>query len=510
MKSRLLLTILGLALLIAPAAAHAHVHSTPQESIAAQTCPAIVETALDTVDAVCSLTGRNQTCYGHVELSAEAQPGVEQLIFHRAGDIANVSDVRSLRLAPLDEDSGEWGLALMRLQANLPDTLPGQNVTFILFGDVEIVNAVDRADVERGSATPMQAFYLTTGIGDSRCEEAPESGMLVQTPEGVGEVSFTVNNVSVQMGSTVLFQAQPAGEMIVSTVEGAAALTIGGEIFSVVAGTRLRVPVDLNLLPIALPGLPEAYPANLPDALPLRILERVIVPRAPFTEQELSQLRQRLSENLPLCGVDPFPTCDHLPLAAGGNPCLLLAEVQRALPALQGLPGGIQNQPERAPCEMTPISISPFDRGQFRPIVGTPDPNVMSCAIPPRPGEPPRSPDDNRPLCPFTIDASNPGVPVYYDPDAMLYQPGDQNLVPDTRDCVYPPGPNDPPLPASETRPFCPTPEPPPVFDCVVPPVPANDLRPLCPPTPTPTPGGSVNIVPPTRTPTPTPTRTGG
>ena len=30
----------------------------------------------------------------------------------------------------------------MKLQANLPDTLPGQNVTFLMFGDVQVTNAV--------------------------------------------------------------------------------------------------------------------------------------------------------------------------------------------------------------------------------------------------------------------------------------------------------------------------------------------------------------------------------
>jgi hypothetical protein len=44
-------------------------------------------------------------------------------------------------LQPLSGDI--WGVALMRLQANIPETLPGQNVTFLLFGDVEIRNAVE-------------------------------------------------------------------------------------------------------------------------------------------------------------------------------------------------------------------------------------------------------------------------------------------------------------------------------------------------------------------------------
>ena len=39
---------------------------------------------------------------------------------------------------------------------------------------------------------PMQAFYFTSGIGDAQCNEAPDSGMLIQTPQGVGLVNFRI------------------------------------------------------------------------------------------------------------------------------------------------------------------------------------------------------------------------------------------------------------------------------------------------------------------------------
>ena len=105
-------------------------------------------------------------------------------------------------MSELNEDAGVWGVAVMSLQADIPNTLPGQNVTFILFGDVMIENAAS------DEQTPMQAFYLRTGIGDVACEEAPESGLLIQTPDGIDEVTFNVNGVDVQVGSTVLFQTE--------------------------------------------------------------------------------------------------------------------------------------------------------------------------------------------------------------------------------------------------------------------------------------------------------------
>src|SRR5688572_3497666 len=104
-------------------------------SVAAQAdCPTIVQTALDATDAACEGTGRNQACYGNIDLSAVPQEGIPQFDFDAPGDIIDVAGVRTLELEPLDETIDIWGIALMQLQANLPETLPGQNVTFLLFG----------------------------------------------------------------------------------------------------------------------------------------------------------------------------------------------------------------------------------------------------------------------------------------------------------------------------------------------------------------------------------------
>ncbi len=55
---------------------------------------------------------------------------------------------------------------MLRIQANLPDTMPGQNVTILLFGDVSIYNADSEDDETYG---PMQAFYFRAGVGDAPC-----------------------------------------------------------------------------------------------------------------------------------------------------------------------------------------------------------------------------------------------------------------------------------------------------------------------------------------------------
>ncbi|MBL8164107.1 MAG: hypothetical protein JNJ61_19115, partial [Anaerolineae bacterium] len=200
-----------------------------------QQCGELVEQAITAVQDACADTGRNQACYGNVALEASPREGVEDFVFDQQGDLVDVSDIDTLTLSSLDEVAGEWGVALLRIQANIPDTLPGQNVTFLLFGDVELQNAVDAENSDDAELTPMQAFYFRSGLDDSACAEAPSSGILIQTPEGAGTITLRANDVEISLGSTAYFQAEAGDAMTVSVVEGEAQVTADGETVTVPA-----------------------------------------------------------------------------------------------------------------------------------------------------------------------------------------------------------------------------------------------------------------------------------
>lgn len=279
-------------------------------SAQSETCPDIVTNALSAVDEFCLELGRNQACYGNVALAAEPQPEVDEFTFETLGDVVDVDNILSLELSELDEDEGLWGVVVMSLQADIPNTLPGQNVTFILFGDVTIENA------SSDEQSPMQAFYLRTGIGDAACEEAPESGLLVQTPDGVDEVTFNINGVDVQVGSTVLFQTEwqsdEQTDLLVSTVEGSAALQYDGESYPAVEGTQMRMPLNEQLLPVGLPELPVAYAEARLARLPINHLPRRIQMAAPMLAENIDTLQMRIQNGLPPCGVDGLPRCEAI------------------------------------------------------------------------------------------------------------------------------------------------------------------------------------------------------
>jgi hypothetical protein len=117
-------------------------------------CPELVSQALLAVDDACSATGRNEACYGYDQVEASFLSTVAEDFFAAPADLAPVADIETIKTAPLNTETGTWGVALLNLQADLPNTIPGQSVTFILLGDVEVENAV----------APEDAFVPSDGV----------------------------------------------------------------------------------------------------------------------------------------------------------------------------------------------------------------------------------------------------------------------------------------------------------------------------------------------------------
>jgi len=199
-------------------------------------CPDLVAKALEAVQVACAELGRNEACYGNNKIEAlfEADATVA---FAQPADRAPVDSLRTLRTFALDAEAGLWGVAMLNIQANLPDTLPGQGVKFILYGDTALENA-DQGD----SYGPMQAFYLTTQPGALACQEAPPSQLVIQSPKGY-KVSLNANGMDITIGSTIVLSAEPQEQMTIATLEGEAVATFDGETQIIPQGFAASVPL---------------------------------------------------------------------------------------------------------------------------------------------------------------------------------------------------------------------------------------------------------------------------
>jgi len=356
-------------------------------------CPSIISTAVGATQSSCANTTRNQLCYGHNLLQVEPQVFASKFTFNLPGDTIPVARVRSVRGSALDIDNATWGVALMRVQANLPDALPNQNATFLLFGDAEITDSTTRdlttlplsaniptnirtgpgisypildsiaigqsmiatgrlADnswlrvwipqqdgrmgwvygslvsvtsgdlesltvVDPSAGTPtlgtLDAFYLRTNDDNiTECNQLPKSGLLIQTPEGVGTIRLYINEVKVDIGSTVFFQAKASGDLTVSTLEGMAVVESANHTEAAAAGSQVSVPLGSNLNASGPPSQPIPYDASTLAALPIMDLQRSIQIAPPLNSDAIKVIHDRVQTNQPLCGVDPLRACSSI------------------------------------------------------------------------------------------------------------------------------------------------------------------------------------------------------
>jgi LysM repeat protein len=141
-------------------------------------CPALVELALSQVGNNCGDLGRNSACYGFNQVEATFIDVVDTVPFDRPADRAELKVLQSLQTSPADLGLNQWGIAVLNIQADIPDTLPGQAVTFLLMGDTEIENAVPP------TSDQPPVTVITQKAAELRAGQGRESGILTTVPAG--------------------------------------------------------------------------------------------------------------------------------------------------------------------------------------------------------------------------------------------------------------------------------------------------------------------------------------
>jgi hypothetical protein len=224
-----------------------------------QLCQTVLDRALTLTEAGCIGTGRNQACYGYTAVHSKLQPGVDPITnrFSVGGDIVPVRSLALIRTDSLDLEQGTWGMAILKMQANLPDTNPGQNITFILFGDTSL----------EPDSSSTNAFYLSTELGALTCKQIPQNSLLVRAPSQT-TVTFSVNGVEIAASSIVVLRSSPGSGLSARVLEGHVSVTAQGQTVNLVAGQELSVPMRANgRSPAGPPSRPK--PAPREDSLDL-------------------------------------------------------------------------------------------------------------------------------------------------------------------------------------------------------------------------------------------------
>jgi hypothetical protein len=208
--------------------------SMTRTAVAAEnaSCQLLIEKAMKASAEYCSQIDSNKACYGNNTLKADLVPGATDR-FDERGDIVSVDQLQRIVASPLKPQSDEWGIAVLKVLANLPRSLPGQTVTMVVFGNTTLDN-------QSGN---LESFFFSSELGQIQCEKVPEDGIMISVPDGEG-VSFMVNGSELTLMGDASITAVKNGKMEVNLYEGAGRIVSNGQEEYFEAGEQ--VSVDLG------------------------------------------------------------------------------------------------------------------------------------------------------------------------------------------------------------------------------------------------------------------------
>lgn len=268
-------------------------------------CQGLVDRALGVSDQSCRQIGANQVCYGNYRLDAVLSTDTAPR-FALVGDVVDVQSLLHIMASPLDPAAGQWGIAVFKLQADVARTIPGQAVTFLVFGDTSVDNV----------SGDMHAFYFSTGFGAVTCAQVAFDGILIDMPDG-SSLSFRANGAELTLSGSTNLQARSGEEMTVSMLSGEGSVQSAGEEQTLTAGQELSVPLggDSGLEASG----PPSTPRTLPDAVTTLacLLIGQNCPEEVAEEPEASEEAEAIPTNTSVPVDSSLPTNTPVPVAPG-------------------------------------------------------------------------------------------------------------------------------------------------------------------------------------------------
>src|SRR5260221_4902231 len=100
-------------------------------------CNQVLPLAQKNIASKCNNLDVNQVCYANktIAVAYPDQGAVNPVTFGQTGDLAPLSAFQSIITSPLNLETDDWGLALLKWQATVPAATAGQAVTIILYVD---------------------------------------------------------------------------------------------------------------------------------------------------------------------------------------------------------------------------------------------------------------------------------------------------------------------------------------------------------------------------------------
>jgi hypothetical protein len=256
-------------------------------------CQVLIDQAMQAAGTSCDQVGANSVCYGNFTLKAELVPGrVDQ--FSGRGDKINIQELVRLSASPLNINTNQWGIAIFKVMANLPRSLPGETVTLMVFGNTTLDN----------QSPTLETFYFSSQLGQVVCDKVPFDGIVINTPEGSG-VKFKINGTELTLMGDASLKANPGGSMEVSLYSGSGLIVSNGQEQYFGAGQKISVALggENGMQAISVPSAPEPLsPAELNIAC---TMFGQFCGAAEITPVSVEQARSSIQSGL---GITPTPS----------------------------------------------------------------------------------------------------------------------------------------------------------------------------------------------------------
>ncbi len=112
-------------------------------------CAEVVDRALLEIGENCQNLERDSLCYGHGNVAASFTSGFDAADFSEPGARAPLAALERLQTSGLELEAQTLGVAVMNLQAHLPNTRPGSGVIAMLVGEAALTNEVDPTLIQK-------------------------------------------------------------------------------------------------------------------------------------------------------------------------------------------------------------------------------------------------------------------------------------------------------------------------------------------------------------------------
>jgi uncharacterized protein YgiM (DUF1202 family) len=230
----------------------------------------------------------------------------------------------------------------IRVRWNAPGFTAGWVAAELLSGDFSLDLLQDSANYKGTESLlgPFQNSWLFTTPDNAPCSGAPDSGLIIQTPDDLPDSEAYIFDIGIDIyfRGTLYLSGMSGEDRRISVLEGEARVGIGGDYQTVQTGTLVHVPLIQGGGASGPPGSFEPYFYTRARNLPLALLPRQI--ELPFSMGGLIfqfEPGTGFLNTIPADGVCTVAWTADVNLRAGPG---------TSYPIRQGISGGYYAQPD--------------------------------------------------------------------------------------------------------------------------------------------------------------------